>query len=275
MGIKEALRQMCMDTIDATNQNMMDGIGKLLGGVDDKLGSLITSATDPSGAFGALQTLATSLMICLFLIRFAESAFKDKQDPDSLFKDIAWLLLFSTIILNLPGLISGFQDIASSIVTKVQGSITSPGSYTPATQEEISDLENKLKNKSTLILLLDAALYAIVLPIASSIVQIIVAIAVYTVQIEIFIRTLLAPIGVAFLAEPSGFSGAGGRYIKGWVACYIQIAIMNAAFYAYQFVNTASMGGQGTLLVSLLAGGFAVAGFCMKSASIAREICGT
>lgn len=262
-----------------------DAVGKLANVFEDpiiqnaaKVGDIINEATSRAGknAFTGVQAIAASLMLCLFLIRFAESALKDKNDPDSLFKDIATLVLFGTIISKLPELIDALSTICQSIISAATVNFnTSPGIKDALT----ASLESSegLASLSLIPLIFKVVIYFIFGTILNLVLLVIAFLAIYTVKIELFIRTIFAPLGVAFLAD-EGWRGAGGRYIRKWAACYLQMAIISVALKGYNFLLTLAIqdGTNFTIFfVSVVAVAFAVAGICMKSSSLAGEIMGT
>lgn len=248
---------------------LMSGVAKIGDNAIEGLDKII-SVAKTTDAFKGLQAAGVALLICMFLIHLGESALKDKNDPDGLFKDLALLGLYSMVIANLAGILTEMENIAGGIVGLVN--MATFAETLDAAAFEAYDPANK----NWIVLLLDAAVYVVFGNIAILIVKAIAYIAIYTVKIELFIRTMFLPLSVGFIAE-DGWRGPGGRYVKRWVGCYLQLGIIAVALRAYVAVMVLTLGenNQGTPAVAIIAGGFAAAGVCMKSSQLSNEIMGT
>lgn len=231
--------------------------------------------------FRTMKGVGATLLICMFFIHLLESALKDRADPDSLFKEMAMLGVYAIVILNLGEILSAVKGIAGGILD------LSFDTYIIASRDTSDFLSGENSNPGALggvlgindglnimVLVLDALLYAVVGSLVMTVVQVICSIVVITIKMEIVIRTALMPLAVGFIAE-DGWKGPGGRFIKKWCACLLQGVIIMLAFNAYAAVNVLSIGSGGSLfLVSLFAGGFALAGICTKSGQLANDVMG-
>lgn len=239
---------------------------------------MIDNATG-SQFFSVMKGVGASLLICMFFIHLLESALKDRADPDSLFKEMAMLGVYAIVILNLgdilsaiKGIVRGILDLSfdAYIISADASGILSDDS-TPGALGGALGISDSL---NVIVLVLDAILYAIVGSLVMTVVQVICAIVVITIKMEIVIRTALMPLAVGFIAE-DGWKGPGGRFVKKWCACLLQGVIIMLAFNAYAAVNVLSVGAEGSaFLVSLFAGGFALAGICTKSGQLANDVMG-
>lgn len=263
--MKDALTNLAEDFYAGLETQMTD-IADLGSGTNVSFGNIISKAVS-TNAFGNMAAIGASLLICMFLIHLGESALKDKNDPDGLFKEFALLGLYSIITANLRGILTSLTAIASDISSKVSGAFyTHSGSFS---------VEAEQLHDHFISMFLDVAVFIVFGNIAIMIVKIVAYIAIYTAKIELFIRTVFFPLAVGFIAE-DGWRGPGGRYVKRWVACCMQLAIITVTLKSYVAVMFSTVGsGQGTPMVAVLAGGFAAAGICMKSSQLSNEIMGT
>lgn len=242
----------------------------------NNLKNLVTMATS-SVAFTGLQVIAGSLIAFYFLIHLVQTTMKDRSDPDAIFKDLALCCLYAAIVANLGMLVINLADVCSNLVTVVQGGISGlwDGLGQAGNNFDTATFKQTMKDKNLIVLILDACLYMVVGNLAAIIIQVIAKVAVYTIDIELVIRTILLPVGIAQLPD-DGWRGPGGRYIKAFCGCFLQLAVVAAALQSYQILclNAMSPDNPDTVFVSILAAGFAVAGLCMKASAIAREVAG-
>lgn len=270
--------------IDAIRKAILNALNDLLGSVtkldwiEEELEGVGKLAIDVSGSnfFNALIAVGSSLLLCMFFIHLLESALKDRNDPDSLVKEIAMLGVYAIVIVCLPSIINSCVTIIDGVLNLVNKGIlpiTEKGG-TPLT--EIS--QYKTNDEKLITMVFDAVIFKIVGTIIMFVVKCVCSVVVITIKIEIAIRTALMPLAVGFIAE-DGWRGPGGRYIKKWCACFFQCVIMALAFKAYGLVVISSMGskadgGAGSFFVAVLAGGFALVGICTKSGQLANDVMG-
>lgn len=273
--MKNAIINAIIDSLKNMQGASIDGIGNAA----DNLVSWTKNACS-SSIFSGLQALATSLLVCYFLIYLANDTMRNKNDADNILKTIALCFLYGMILINLDTLVPALASVAKSFVDIItsgaQGLISSLTGNSP-TQNAFNpeDMKDSLKDKNLILLIFDLLLYNLIGGLATMIVSIIAKVAIYTVELELLVRAMTFPIGVASLPS-DGWQGAGGRYIRGFFGCFLQIGVIAVCLQMYQLLMGESMGANSanTLLVTILAAGFACAGMCMKASSIAKEVAG-
>lgn len=265
----DAIKKAIIDALNNAYASVTDlsWVNKELAGVGD----LANDAAD-SGIFAIMQTVGTSLLLCMFFIHLLESALKDRNDPDSLFKEIAMLGVYAIVILFL-------QDIIENCVSIIDGVLALSINAPLYGSEDLSQELTEYETDKLIVMVFDAVIFKIVGTIVMFVVKCVCSVVVITIKIEIVVRTVLMPLAVGFIAE-DGWRGPGGRYIKKWCACFFQCVIITLASRAYGMVvyhsmGNAASGGAGSFFVAVLAGGFALVGICTKSGQLANDVMGT
>ena len=268
--------------INAIIESMKTMQGESIVGIGDTASDLVswTKTACSSSIFSGLQALATSLLVCYFLIYLANDTMRNKNDADNILKTIALCFLYGMILINLDTLVPALANVAKSfidIITQGAQGLISSLAGNPAQNAVFNpeDMKDSLKDKNLILLIFDLLLYDFVGGLAMLIVKIIAKIAIYTVELETLVRAMMFPIGVASLPS-DGWQGAGGRYIRGFFGCFLQIACIAVFLQSYSLLVAKSMekNSANTLLVTILAAGFATVGMCMKASSIAKEVAG-
>lgn len=267
------MKKAIIDSIIETMTNMTDS--KMLDYTSTDLKSFVTATTNTS-AFTGLQAIAGSLIAFFFLIHLVQTTMKERSDPDAIFKDLALCCLYAAIVTNLGALVINLADVCSNLINITRGhmdGLKAAFGNAPAVFD-VEQFRPEFEKKHWMVLMLDAALYKTFGNLSMIILKIIAKVAIYTVELEIMIRTVLLPLGISQLPD-DGWRGAGGRYIKAWIGCAFQLIVISAALDMYPLLCLMAMDSNAnSVLVSILAAGFACGGLCMKASSIAREVAG-
>lgn len=244
----------------------------------NNLRTIVNNVTGES-IFTVMITLAQSILIVYVLWHLVDSVLQDKRDPDGIFKDIALLFFFGYITKHTPELVRGLATAGDTILGRItvgiRGTADSVVSAIGIAQEPgNSNFKSELEQKNLFVLVLDALVYSTLGRLINWIIGIIARVAIYTVKIEVYIRTMFFPLAIASLPE-GGLQGAGGRYMKHYLGCFLQFSIIDIALTAYPTMVAAAVATPGeTFIVGLAACAFAVVGICMKASSLANEVAG-
>lgn len=271
----DLINDMCEVVEDLGKTEWIDQINTTMDG-------MITTATG-STVFTGLATAATMLVTCYYLLHLVKATFREHKDSESILKELALACFFIYMVGHMDVIVNALSGMCNNITNTVSGGLAAMFSgYGDGSTSALQDgLREKYKDTKLLPLMMDLVLYKWVGKLASWVIRAVAYLATFTVRIEIIVRTLLLPIGVSSMPE-SGWQGPGGRYIKRWAGCYLQMAVISAAIHAYPYVLSFAAGGAGEDVansvdmpfVALLSAAFATAGLVMKSSSLAHEIAG-
>jgi hypothetical protein len=264
-GVKSKLIEFCIETIESLADV------SLFSNQACQFGDIVSSAIG-SGAFDFLRGAGEALLVCFFLIFFVESAIRDHHDPDALFKELALLCLYSAILTNLPMVVTSLSEFGQEIVTGIVNSGGLDAAGSADVSSTVAKIKDKLNDLNIFALCFQVVIYFIFGNIMKFVIQIVAYIALFTVKVELFIRTVAMPLAVALIAD-DGWKGPGGRYIKKWVGCFVQMGIISIATQSYTFVTGLTVGSV-DMFPALIAAGLAVAGICMKSGQLASDVVG-
>lgn len=248
--------------------------GTLISQISDQLKSA-TSAFIPT-----LQSLGFALVICFFIIQLIELTMSERLTLELFMKSFAKVGVGIGLVFAAPNiytLLIEFADAFTSDIAGVNYSITATNKLDQlAIDSIIKDImTNYCANTASSIwiaLLAVGVLCAIIVSLVAAILIVIVYVINITRIIELNIRGCLLPIGFALLAD-DGWRGAGGRYIRKFLAVAAQGAALalvgkitsgildlasNEMFTSLtELSNLGTLDGLG-ILVSTLLGGFAV-----------------
>lgn len=247
------------------------------------LGSLKSLTSKVSGSLPEVITVAAvSILIVYVLWHLVDSVLQDKRDPDGIFKDIALMLFFSYLAKHTPELINALAGAGDYIGNGIKNWLNSGGVKdaldaafgSGGSGPDFTAMKTELEAKNLFVLLFDSFLYGVLGRLVLWIICIIAKISIFTVKIEVIIRTIFFPLAVASIPE-GGLQGPGGRYIKHFLGCFLQFGVILAALKAYPIITAAAITTAGeSLVIAIAASGFATVGICMKASSLANEIAG-
>ena len=274
MGVREKIAQ----DIVVTMQNIADN--KTFTDLQQMMGSLKDLTSAISGNIPeVIITLAESILIVYVLWHLIDSVLQDKRDPDSIFKDLALLFFYGYITKHTPELINALATVGDNIFTAANNWMKDSGKaileqafQMGGVADDTTTFQAELAKKNLFILILDSVLYKTVVRLIAWVTQVIALICIFTLKVEVILRTVFFPIAVAGLPE-GGVHSASFRFILKYVGVFVQFGVISIALQAYPLITAASILTPGeNFAVSFAACAFAVIGLCMKGASLANEI---
>ena len=262
----------------------------------------IVSGAAKSDIFANIAKTAAAIFICFYLITLLETALHDRYDTEALIKEFVLIGIVSYMVANSSVFVTSIGNACQSVVSVCTGASdsmvetalsngkTNPHASTGLPYERDTDgdvvdkggssitdrsayksIKKEFKGKNFFVAALDAAWYAITSQIFTFIICVIARIALWTLKIELWIRTVMFPISVAMLGDDS-WRGSGGRAIKNWIICYLQFGIVALAGNAYPKVLEISTGGG--IMVGTFAAAFAVIGIVLRGNQLMSSIIG-
>lgn len=197
-----------------------------------------------SDAIGIFKGLGTSLVILFFLIELLNEAQRDMVTFERLIVMMIRLLAVTVIIINLEAIVLGIEQLSVSIFSAVRnmanGSTSSFSIFgqDAASGYQYSEVEDDLKKglkagiKESLMVILQLFIPWIISRL-SFVVAYVIAVG---RSIELIVRAIFSPIGVAQLFE-DGTRSSGMRYLKKFAACALQLSVIAIILYASNALN--------------------------------------
>lgn len=231
--------------------------------ISDKI-DMTDSLAAIDGIAEVFQPLGCSICALIWIVHFVQNTLQDNDvNEKKMFFDLIFACFCALIISNFTAII----DLANNI-----GQTTTDLLKLGSNDVEVTlkDLIGDVEDKGLIQVCATCLLYYSIGTIAGWICTGIAYLALYTRQIEICVRTIFMPIALGFLTD-DGWRGPAIRYVKKYIACYLQGPIILACVYVYCILT-----GPGTEFdfVGFFALAFACAGLIQKSSSIANDIMG-
>lgn len=276
MGAREKVAQDIVDTMQSIiNDETFTTLQRMMGSLKDLTSAISGNIPD------MIITLAESILIVYVLWHLVDSVLQDKRDPDSIFKDLALLFFYGYITKHTPELINALAAVGDNIFTaannwmKVDGkAILEQAFRMERVADDTTTFQAELAKKNLFILILDSVLYKTIVRLIAWVTQTIALVCVFTIKVEVILRTVFLPLSVAGLPE-GGVHSASFRFILKYVGAFVQFGVISIALQAYPLIVAASILTPGeNFAVSFAACAFAVVGLCMKGSSLANEIVG-
>lgn len=257
--------------VDDATQRLADNLSKFS---EPVLGHLTAISESANAGFianfqGALEPLAISICGVIYLIHLVEASLKEHQNGfEMILRDLILFAFYAMIISHCSELYNFLNQIGNVIFNAIKAYIVDIESNASFMKVEADDLASAFGFWLT----------AFTSSIVFTVLGVVGTMAVFTRNLELLVRAAFLPIGISFLPE-GGWQGAGGRYIKRLLACYIQGGVMIGIMAAYAQLlagsaNLSNVDLNGSGFVTMMAGGFAAAGMLQKSGQVANDIMG-
>lgn len=240
-----------------------------------------------------LQAVGAAIAMAFFLIQLLELTTQERFTIEFFIKffgklviSIALILACKTITEQLWNFGEAFTSLINKNYTTVTAGTTVGNSsallkdkLNDNSQEGNSDKQqfidaaiNEYKDVNTISLILEFGVVGLVLYLMSLILIIVVYIVSFTRVLEMSVRAVFMPIAFALLSD-DGWRGAGGRYIKKFIAICAQGAVLiligEVASFAILTSMTTVGSNNGNFLMSIVIDlGIAYAGISMMFRSI-------
>lgn len=252
-----------------------------------------------SDAIGIFKGLAASLVILFFLIELLNEAQKDFVTFERLTVMLVRLLAVTVLIMNLEMIVSGLEELSVLIFNAVKDlARNSSNSFeifgeNAATGYRYSEVEKDMKDalgKAGIKQALMVVLQLLIPWLISRLCYVVAYVIAVGRSIELIVRAIFSPIGVANLFE-DGTRSSGFRYLKKFAACALQLGAIAVILYAANalcnsLISSLSEGYMtitkdnlldvlgSTALWSMSAIQLAVIGITLKAQSICNDILG-
>lgn len=252
-----------------------------------------------SDAIGIFKGLAASLVILFFLIELLNEAQKDFVTFERLTVMLLRLLAVTVLIMNLEMIVNGLEELSVLIFKAVKDLAgNSSNSFeifgeNAATGYRYSEVEKDMKDalgKAGIKQALMVVLQLLIPWLISRLCYVVAYVIAVGRSIELIVRAIFSPIGVANLFE-DGTRSSGFRYLKKFAACALQLGAIAVILYAANalcnsLIRSLSEGYMtitkdnildvlgSTALWSMSAIQLAVIGITLKAQSICNDILG-
>lgn len=252
-----------------------------------------------SDVIGIFKGLAASLVILFFLIELLNEAQKDFVTFERLTVMLLRLLAVTVLIMNLEMIVNGLEELSVLIFNAVKDLTgSSSNSFeifgeSAATGYRYSEVEKEMKDalgKAGIKQALMVVLQLLIPWLISRLCYVVAYVIAVGRSIELIVRAIFSPIGVANLFE-DGTRSSGFRYLKKFAACALQLGAIAVILYASNALCNSLIGslsdGYMTItkdnlldvlgssaLWSMSAIQLAVIGITLKAQSICNDILG-
>lgn len=252
-----------------------------------------------SDVIGIFKGLAASLVILFFLIELLNEAQKDFVTFERLTVMLLRLLAVTVLIMNLEMIVNGLEELSVLIFNAVKDLAGSSSNFfeifgeSAATGYRYSEVEKEMKDalgKAGIKQALMVVLQLLIPWLISRLCYVVAYVIAVGRSIELIVRAIFSPIGVANLFE-DGTRSSGFRYLKKFAACALQLGAIAVILYASNALCNSLIGslsdGYMTItkdnlldvlgssaLWSMSAIQLAVIGITLKAQSICNDILG-
>lgn len=252
-----------------------------------------------SDVIGIFKGLAASLVILFFLIELLNEVQKDFVTFERLTVMLLRLLAVTVLIMNLEMIVNGLEELSVLIFNAVKDLAgSSSNSFeifgeSAATGYRYSEVEKEMKDalgKAGIKQALMVVLQLLIPWLISRLCYVVAYVIAVGRSIELIVRAIFSPIGVANLFE-DGTRSSGFRYLKKFAACALQLGAIAVILYASNALCNSLIGslsdGYMTItkdnlldvlgssaLWSMSAIQLAVIGITLKAQSICNDILG-
>lgn len=240
-----------------------------------------------------LQAVGAAIAMAFFLIQLLELTTQERFTIEFFIKFFGKLVISIALILackTITEQLWNFGEAFTSLINKNYTTVTAGttlGNSSEALKDKLNDNSqegnsdkqqfidaavNEYKDVNTISLILEFGVVGLVLYLMSLILIIVVYIVSFTRVLEMSVRAVFMPIAFALLSD-DGWRGAGGRYIKKFIAICAQGAVLiligEVASFAILTSMTTVGSNNGNFLMSIVIDlGIAYAGISMMFRSI-------
>lgn len=292
MGLKDATINIAANSIADAFENinkvgttMSNILAKSNDGMGISVGNITSSVVDDMASTiqPALQGTACAISVLFFLIALLDLANSDRFSLEQFIKFFAKLAISAVLILNCQELttkILEFGDAFTSVLGGAQGASDSFDKQTIV--DKVTEGYKNEQDLSFITPLCDALLVAAPMAIISKVLVIVTYVVAMTRMIEIAIRSCFMPIAFALMSD-DGWRGAGGRYIRKFIAICAQGGVLVIigkvtttiiAKVGLETANNFSPDNVGQALIIMIGVGVACVSVMFKSIGIVNDVFG-
>lgn len=221
--------------------------------------------------------VASMVMFMFFIIAIVDKMTMENFTWEQLWRQLCMLLASAYLITNALEILATLYSIGIVFVNNIYEGrdLDSDKSFMDQTDDLIKGFQDNFGDGFFGDLLL--ILFLLVPFIGAWLIRMAVIIICYTRLIELFIRTIFAPIALADFFH-SGLQGAGWRYLKNYLAVALQGAVLlciGIIFSSLVGTITANTTNLFSYIGTVLAFTFSGAALMFKSLSLTKELLGT
>ena len=232
--------------------------------------------------YAAVQSVAVILIFIYFMIAFVDKLSGENFTFEQMFRQIILLLVAKFLIDHGLEIIQLLYNFGTALLAEVAAPIPNGGGAMGAAdaKELLKEFESSLGLKGFMKVLKDVIIWLwLFIPwIISWVLGICVKIIMYSRMIEIYVRTIFAPIAFADFYQ-GGLQSAGFRYLRNFLAVAIQSALILSIAAIYSALFSTVVASAGLNFLSFIGLYFAFLSstvmLMFKSLTLAKEIVGT
>lgn len=232
--------------------------------------------------YQAVQSVALMLIFIYFMIAVIDKLSGENFTWEQLWRQMALLLVSMYLINHGFDLLELLFDLGMALLSKVAAVIPEGGGVLGVESAEalLKEFEDSLGLSGVAKILKSVIIFVwLLIPWALSwVMGLCVKIILYSRVIEIYVRTVFAPIALADFYQ-GGLQSAGFRYLRNFLAVAIQgsIILVIAAIYSALFTTVVSSAGLNIFAFLGLYLAFLASAIMLmfKSLSVAKELVGT
>lgn len=256
--------------------------------VAEKVRNFCVGTNNSNGLIHYFEAAGIAIALTFFLLALLELSTQERLTMEYFIKFFSKLAISLFFILNCRAITLACIDIGAGLANIINGR-NSDGlmSADADMRQAIYDsMKTSLAGVKWIVMVLESGITIIVMSLVSLILYVVVYIVGFTRILELYIRATFMPVAMGLLSD-DGWRGAGGRYIRKFLAISSQGAVLccigilsNKAMQAcgtQMFVNIAGANAQGSVLgglVVMLGLAFATVSLMFKSMSIINDVFG-
>lgn len=216
-----------------------------------------------------------ALSLVFFILYLTREASEGRWNIDIFVKACIMLVVSAWIMAHGFDLICNFIDLGTAMGRSIMNSEASKEVPTAIVDQGFVDRLNSANGKLWGTIANVSGWFQLIFPwVLNNILLLYIQVQVYMRMIELFIRAFFAPLALGDMYS-GGPNPTGMRYLRSFLACALQGAIIIGTLYVYRMVGSGISSTDGFFgFAGNLAILAAAAGFIGKSSSFAKEICG-
>lgn len=272
-GIKKWIEEMLGSIVENA------GLGKTIENNISKTYGILDDGGTAMEIMNAIVPVGMAICILFFLLALNDLAMSDRMNLEMFIKFFSKLAIGAFFCMNCKYLVNlglGLTDWVKGIV------ITAKDTTVPDDLGKI-DVTGLLSGGQWILTVLAVGLIGLVLQLAFAVAAACAMVACFSRIMEIGLRTAFLPIAIGFVSE-DGWKGAGGRYLKKYMALCVQgpamiviaklqTAIITQPLKAF-IAGTGSSAQLLTSVIPLIGITFATVGLLFKSIGVINDVFG-
>lgn len=241
MGLKDSTIEIAANTMADAYENI-EKIGATLTSIltpsnntlDINVGSITKTSIDSltTSTYPVMQGVACALAALFFLIALIDLANSDRFSLEQFIKFFAKLVIAAVLILKCQEITEKILEFGDAFANELASAgsnsdvqLTTREEIKTKVQQNYETRETNGENVTFITPLCDALLVFAPMMIISKVLVIVTYVVAMTRMIEIAIRSCLMPIAVSLMSD-DGWRGAGGRYIRKFIAICAQGGVL-------------------------------------------------